>query len=716
MATKASKKKLFAGLNNLEDLQFMPVNALKAPIKKSWNKTVKKWDLTEGEMVGLVCGKLSESEGAKLEAIDVDCKYDLTGKLWEQFKKLIHGYNPQLLRRLAVQRTMSNGYHIIYRCEHIGVNEKLANRPSTEEEKQKSWQDTYDKMLADLKPEDQARRFADNAKKDDKVRVLIETRGEGGYIAVWPSDGYEFINGDLTSIPTITPDERDSLINIARQFNEVHEEYIPPKYQQPVKTKGITPLDDYDQRGDCVQLLIEHGWKFVHERGNKIHLQRAGDTKAQTSGNFDREKNWFTVFSTSTIFNPMKAYRPSAVYAMLNHNGDFTEAARELYAKGYGERHEEKPEKAKAPSTRVIQSRVDPNSDDLSFLATPDDYDPYLQQVRDGTLAMGLTTGSPSLDKHFLFKYGSLVMSNGIDNTGKSVWWWWLLLCGALYHGWKFIIFASENTLGAFMRKMIQFYWGKPIGRMTNSEYLTAKKFIEGHFYLIKAQEELYNYKDIINMVRVARKAKGKIDAGMIDPYNSLKVDLSGFSKLSTHEYHYEALSEIKAYGQQTSFGWFVNHHAVTAAARAKDGEKKYPLPPRKADTEGGQKVANKADDFLTIHRLTEHPTDWNITDVYVRKIKDTETGGMPTALDSPIRFEMYPNMSGFKEYLDFGGDQVDPIRAWHLNNTKGYVDIFQRDPQSKLYVVASPNGNSDLKTGSPEVTQSDDVDDDDPF
>ena len=30
---------------------------------------------------------------------------------------------------------------------------------------------------------------------------------------------------------------------------------------------------------------------------------------------------------------------------------------------------------------------------------------------------------------------------------------------------------------------------------------------------------------------------------------------------------------------------------------------------PRKEDTEQGGKVANKADDFLTIHRITQHPT-----------------------------------------------------------------------------------------------------------
>ena len=222
------------------------------------------------------------------------------------------------------------------------------------------------------------------------------------------------------------------------------------------------------------------------------------------------------------------------------------------------------------------------------------------------------------------------------------------------------------------MRALIQYYWGKPLvgkNTMNDAEFKIAKEFIENHFKIIKAQEDLFNYKDIINMTKKAREKYPDLKCCMVDPYNSLKIDLSGFSKLNTHEYHYEALSEMKAYGQQTNFGWIINHHAVTAAARAKDGEKKYPLAPNKADTEGGQKVANKADDFLTIHRVTQHPTDWMVTEVHVRKIKDTETGGKPTPLEQPVKFEMYNNGCSFIERLDDGGQTVDPIHNWHLNH-----------------------------------------------
>lgn len=647
-------------LHEIEGLQFIPVNAMKQPTVKDWQNSTQKYDLSNCIAVGLVCGRPS----GNIEVIDIDQKYSVDGKLFDNYKRLINELNPSVLKKLVVQKTKNGGYHFIYRAPVIGGNTKLANRGTTEDEKNETYQKTYDSEILKGKDDSDAKKIATKARSNDKVRVLIETRGLGGQIVCFPSVGYEFIYGDFYSIPDLTQEERDLLIGVARQFNETIEEYIP-NTKTVKKTKGLSPFEDYNNRGDVVGLLQNHGWQVVKRQGSRTIFLRPGQTSSMTSGNYDENKKWFSVFTTSTEFEPEKAYLPYAVYAILECNKDFAEASKKLLEMGYGDREEVKE---KAQSTRIITSRVNVDDDDFSFLAKPEDYDDYLQQVRSGTLKMGLTTGSPALDDYFLFKEGNLVMTNGIDNTGKSVFTWYLCLLAAMYHGWKGIIFSSENTLGAFMRKMIQFYWGKPLyGKfaMNETEYGIAKKFIEDHFSLIKAQEDLYNYKDIINMVKKAQKAK-KFNYGMIDPYNSLKIDLSGFSKLNTHEYHYEALSEIKAYGQQNNFGWFVNHHAVTAAARTKDAEKKYQLAPNKQDTEGGQKVANKADDFLTIHRITQHPTDWMVTELHVRKIKDTETGGRPTPIDFPVKFEMYKGGCAFIERLEGGGAPVDPVYAWH--------------------------------------------------
>jgi hypothetical protein len=675
-------------LHDIPGLQFMPVKENKQPIIKGWQTSTEKHDLSKCVAVGLVCGKLS----GNLEVVDIDLKYDLTGKVYENYKRLIHSVDPTLLDKIVVQKTKSGGYHFIYRCSEISGNLKLANRRTTEEERQKTYQDTYKAELSKSTEDSKAKQIAQKASESDKVRVLFETRGEGGQIVCFPTKGYEIVHGDYYSISEITPEQREILHGIARQFNEVIEEQKIDlkKNVYDKKNGGLSVFDDYNQRGDVCGLLQQHGWKVVTQKGQKTLFLRPGQTTSQTSGNFDHEKNWFSVFTTSTEFEPQKAYLPYAVFAVLECNKDFSLAHKKLLELGYGDKPEEK--KKEHESTRVIKSRVNPEDDDYSFLATPKDYDDFLQQVRDGTLEPGKTTGSPLLDEHFLFKSGELTMTNGIDNTGKSVVTWWIMLLAALYHDWKAIVFSSENTLGAFMRKMIQFYWGKPLqGKyaMSDAEYQIAKDFIESHFKLIKAQEDLYNYKDIINMVKKARKREKEKTGddlmwGLIDPYNSLKIDLSGFSKLNTHEYHYEALSEIKAYGQQTGFGWILNNHAVTSALRQKDGEKKYPVAPRKEDTEGGGKFANKADAFITIHRLTQHPTDWMLTELHVRKIKDTETGGKPTPLDSPIKFEMYKNGCAFIERREDGERNIDPIAQWHISRGTYQQELYEAENQIK--------------------------------
>jgi hypothetical protein len=654
-------------LNDIEGLQFIPVNGMKQPIVKEWQTSTKKHDLSNVVYVGLVCG----SPSGNVECIDIDLKYSLDPKLFDKYKKLVQSVNETILKKLVVQKTRSGGYHLIYRCSEIAGNLKLANRPTTSEEKAETYKKTYDAEILKSTDDDKAKIIADKAAKNDKVRVLFETRGIGGQFVCHPSEGYEFVYGDLYGINEITSDERETLHSIARQFNTVTEEIIVPKTNQS-KTKGLSSFEDYNERGDVVGLLQNNGWKVVGQKGSKTVFLRPGQTTSQSSGNYDHDKKWFSVFTTSTEFEPQQAYLPYAVYAILECNKDFSAASKKLYESGYGEREDLKPkEKEKAPSTRQIPSRVNPNDDDFSFLAKPEDYEEYLQQVIDGTLPMGLTTGCPSLDEHFLLKEGNFVMVNGTDNVGKTKFIWYLQLLAAMYHGWQGVIFASENTLGSFMRAMIQFYWGKQLARnsnwgMSETEYKIAKQFVESHFLQIKAQEDLFNYKDILNMIKKVKNKYPKFNHAMIDPYNSLKIDLSGYSKLNTHEYHYEALSELKAYGHQNKFGFFINHHAVTAAARAKDGEKKYPLAPNKADTEGGVKTANKADDFLTIHRITQHPTDWMITEVHVRKIKETETGGRPTSLDQPVKFEMYRGGTAFLERLEMGGTPVDPVQAWH--------------------------------------------------
>jgi len=671
-------------------LQFMPVLENKRPIFDEWQTTKKEYDFSRAKAIGLVCGQISDY----VQAIDVDLKYDITGKIFDEFKKQVGEIDKNLLRKLTVQSTVSGGYHLIFKCKAIEGNRKLSERYTTEEERQFTFKKTYDKIVSDLKKEGElsseqiiqkATLVAHNASEKDTIRVLFETRGEGGYIACYPTKGYEIKYGSFDKIKYITEEERDILFSVARSFNEVYKEFKPKKTLPRKTTKGDTPLEDYDKRGDVVSLLEEYGWTAVGKKGSKILLKRPGDTKATHSGNFDEEKNWFSVFSTSTEFEAQTAYRPYAVYCILKCKGDWNALPIMLSKDGYGSKDDDRVD-TEIPS--IINTA---DEDDLSFLATEEDYDEYLEKWRTGTFEMGKSTGIEPLDKHFLFKEGNLVIINGIDNTGKSSVVWYLAMLSCMFHGWKWLIFSSENRVGGIIRKLIEFYWSEPIDTMSEDKYKFAKQFVKENFDIIKVSEKMYNYQDILNMTKLAFK-KHQYKGLMIDPYNSLKVDIPAKSKNSTYDYHYEAASVIQLFAKKYNISIYLNCHVGTVGARNKD-KSGYTKAPQKEDTEMGVMFANKADEFITIHRITQHETEWMYTEFHVRKVKETETGGRVTPFGKPIDFKMVNNLSGF-EYISnrsIPASGYNAIQEYHKKKQlPKYTEPKQLQP-SKLFDAYTP-------------------------
>lgn len=665
-------------ITSISGLRFMPIKANKAPIVKGWRDDPSiVFNFNNAEAVGLICGKMS----GNVEALDFDLKYDLTGTLFNEYKKSIKELCPGLLEKMVVQRTMSGGYHFVYRCNDISGNLKLANRETTAEERRKTYEDSFRKNKEALQNNPDFKGDIDTtsddlAKKEmanDKVRVLIETRGDGGQIACWPTPRYELVYGDFSKIQTITPEERQILFNVAYSFNTYvrEEKKVERNSYTPRKTsKGLTPFEDYNDRADVVQLLVDHGWSYVHTRGDKIMMRRPGQTSADTSGNYDVDKKWFSVFSTSTQFESQKAYQPYAVFAILECNGDYSMAAKKLLDLGYGDK-EEVSKSAKVE----VRSFVDMTDDDTSFLSNKDEEKEYLESWVSGNFTKGLPTGMYHLDKHFLFKRGNLVMFNGLDNVGKSSFVWFLTMLSSRMHGWKWIIFSSENRPASIRKKLIEFYWDKSIKRQSERERDEAEKFVYSHFDIIKNSENMYNYMDILNMATKLSKKK-EYHGLMIDPYNSLKVDSPGSGK--GYDYHYEAASVMKLFGSNNNISIFLNLHVGTSGARNvdKDG---YVKAPQKADTEMGVMFPNKADEFITIHRNTQHDEEFIYTEIHVRKVKEVETGGMPTSMYRPVIVRANQGITGFSSLSGKNKGEVgdNPIKKFLKQIESKQIPIF---------------------------------------
>ena len=286
-------------------ISVIPTTEDKRPALKEWT-SYQSNIMTEEEIdrlftgavgIGIVCGKVS----GDLEVIDVDTKHDTTGTLWEEFSSLLEDNLPETYKELIIAQTKSKGYHIYYRCEEIEGNKKLANKQNKE--------------------------------------VLIETRGQGGYVIAPPTANYTYLQGEPVNIPTISKEERSLILKIARHFNEIEEpEFIPKKIQPTTSLNNLTsPFEAYNKSGDVIELLENKGWRVVSNRGERINLLRQGSTDSKTSGNFHTGLRKLKIFSTSTEFNSDDTYSPSDVFIMLECNGDKKLAYRRLLELGYGE-------------------------------------------------------------------------------------------------------------------------------------------------------------------------------------------------------------------------------------------------------------------------------------------------------------------------------------------------------------------------------------------
>ena len=282
-----------------------------------------RWYSTGRSGIGLVCGAVSgglellEWEGRAVDAgvlDDYKAAANAAG-LGDLFDRVAAGYS---------ERSPSGGIHLLYRCPNPKTT-KLA-------------------------------RLADK-------EVLIETKGEGGYVIVAPTNGrvhpdggtWQLVCGGLDSIVTITDEERDELHALARAFDETPEPI--PETLRPGSggSSGLRPGDDFNRRTDWPAVLGPHGWTEVFVRGSTIYWRRPGKVRGWSATTNRTGNDTLIVFSSSTPFESWDgsgkapSYSKFEARAILDHGGDFEAAARTLAAEGYGDQPQQRQRQDDAP-------------------------------------------------------------------------------------------------------------------------------------------------------------------------------------------------------------------------------------------------------------------------------------------------------------------------------------------------------------------------------
>jgi putative DNA primase/helicase len=178
--------------------------------------------------------------------------------------------------------------------------------------------------------------------------VLAESRGEGGFVVIAPSNGrthpsgksWEIDKGCQGTPAQVTADERDRLWALMRLLDKepVREEYIPQISGALGIQSGLRPGDDYAAATSWSEILTPHGWRVAFPMGGGYAWTRPGKTFgiSATTGQSNDGVDRLYVFSTSTAFQAEKPYNKFSAYALLEHGGDYVTAAKTLASQGFG--------------------------------------------------------------------------------------------------------------------------------------------------------------------------------------------------------------------------------------------------------------------------------------------------------------------------------------------------------------------------------------------
>lgn len=269
----------------------------KPPTKDEFNEL---YDLPTTDNVGLVTGY------SDVEVIDIDLKVFSTAKeqinFWNEYLSFLEDNILDFNEKFVIYKTKNAGYHILYKSKRVQGNTKLAKLKGHKE-------------------------------------AIIETRGVGGYVFIYEGKN----QSELTykDIDYISDEDREILWECSKTYNYIEE--TPIKEVKEIKdypSSELTPWEDYNNNTSTID-LISNEFEVVRNLNDKYIIKRFGASSPH-SGYIYKDSNCMYLFSTGTNYPHEKLLSPYAIYTYQKHNGNFSESAKDLYLKGFGERKKPK--------------------------------------------------------------------------------------------------------------------------------------------------------------------------------------------------------------------------------------------------------------------------------------------------------------------------------------------------------------------------------------
>jgi hypothetical protein len=299
-------------INKLIDSNYsiIPIGDNKVPIGKWKDRQTQPYTKDEFEPLYNRCKGFGIVTGYNnVEVIDIDLKVLKSLKeqqdFWNEYIELLKSNIADFDDKFVIYKTINNGYHILYKCEEIEGNKKLA-------------------------------------KLKGMTEAIIETRGVGGYVYVYENQVSKLAYHEIKEISIL---ERQILIEICKMSDykedvskvEVKETYEP----------DLTPWIDFNNKENIID-IVSNDFEIVKNLSDKYIIRRFGASSPH-SGYIYKDSGCMYLFSTGTIYPNETLLNPFQAYAIKNFNGDFSKCASELYKQGYGSRVVKKIELKEAP-------------------------------------------------------------------------------------------------------------------------------------------------------------------------------------------------------------------------------------------------------------------------------------------------------------------------------------------------------------------------------
>lgn len=268
-----------------------------------------------------------------LEVLDIDLKVFSTtsekNNFWNEYLSILKDAIFDFDKKFVIYKTKNAGYHILYKTKRVGGNQKIA-------------------------------------KLKDHKEAVIETRGLGGYVFMYPENKISELS--YFDVKYITDEDWSSLMKISKSFNYLEpKQDIEPKIKKVYAGGGLTPWEDFNNQTG-IWSVISDDFTVVRDFADKTFIKRIGSLNYH-SGIIYKRENLLWLFSTGTIYPHEKQISPYVAFTYKYHNGDFSASAKDLYNQGFGDRLKKELEEKekKVPDNSDLIDHYLFNKSDLNF-------------------------------------------------------------------------------------------------------------------------------------------------------------------------------------------------------------------------------------------------------------------------------------------------------------------------------------------------------------